>query len=203
MLAARGLGRSLSTGRMGRHQPPTDRSLYLSVAASTLRFALIVALVVGGIVVINKAFPESASSGDGSGTVPDPGGPAVSGSPSPSVSVSESPSANLPSPTITGTRIAVYNGTSTTGLALDVTTALVGDGYIAAQEPTDAPSTVAVTTIYYRTNQDKVEAEYIANEYFKKLDVVPAKLGDQAGSEVGREVQVAIFLGNDYAALKS
>jgi hypothetical protein len=189
---------------MGRHQPPTNRSFYLSVAASTLRFALIVALVVGGIVVINQAFPEGASSGNGSGTVPEPGGPAVSVSPTPSPSESESPSANVPSPTITGTRIAVFNGTSTSGLASDVTIALEDDLYVVAQEAADAPSTVPVTTIYYRSAQDKVEAEYIANEYFKKLpDVVVAKLGDQTGTDIGREVQVAIFLGNDYAALRA
>jgi len=51
---------------MGSHQPPTNRSFYLSLAASTLRFAIIVALVIGGIVVIDQAFP-ALSSGDGDG----------------------------------------------------------------------------------------------------------------------------------------
>jgi hypothetical protein len=32
----------------GRHEPPSKRSFYLSVATSTLRFAIVVALVVGG-----------------------------------------------------------------------------------------------------------------------------------------------------------
>ena len=201
--AGRGLGRLPCTGRMGRHEPPTNRSLYFSVAASTLRFALIVALVVGGVVVINQAFPEGVSSGDSSGTVPDPGGPAVTESPSPTASQTQSPSANVPSPTISGTLIAVFNGTSVTGLAADVQTDLEGEGYVQAQEVADAPSDVAVTTLYYRTNKDKVEAENLANVYFKKLEgVVVAKLG-QSETEVGSEVQVAIFLGNDYAALKS
>ena len=49
------------------HQPPTNRSFYLSLAASTLRFAIIVALVVGGIVVIDQAFPALGDGGDGGG----------------------------------------------------------------------------------------------------------------------------------------
>ncbi len=183
---------------MGRHQPPTNRSLYLSVAASTLRFAIIVALVVGGFVVINQAFPQAASTG--TGVVPDGGGPAVTESPSPSPNETESPTANVPSPTVTGTMIAVFNGTGVSGLAADTTTELESLGYIGAQEPTDAPSDVPVTTIYYRTNKDKVEAEHIANDFFKKLkDIRVAKL--QSGSEVNRDVQVAIYLGNDYATL--
>ena len=48
------------------HQPPTNRSFYLSLAASTLRFAIIVALVIGGIVVIDQAFP-ALGDGDGGG----------------------------------------------------------------------------------------------------------------------------------------
>src|SRR5918994_6370652 len=55
-----GLGGQLLTGRMGRHEPPTNRSFYLSMGASMLRFALIVALVVGGIALINQAFPEAS-----------------------------------------------------------------------------------------------------------------------------------------------
>ena len=49
------------------HQPPTNRSFYLSLAASTLRFAIIVALVIGGIVVIDQAFPAL---GDGPSSLP-------------------------------------------------------------------------------------------------------------------------------------
>jgi LytR cell envelope-related transcriptional attenuator len=181
---------------MGRHQPPTNRSFYLSVAASTLRFALIVALVVGGIVLINQAFPEAT--GD-SGAAPD-GGPVVTESPSPSPSPSESPSPT-PSPTVTGTRIAVFNGAGVTGLAADTQAQLIEDyGYEVAQEATDAPAPVPVTTIFYRTDEDRIEAEFLANDFFRRLDDVRvARLDDSA--DVERSVQVAIYLGNDYAAL--
>ena len=191
---------------MGRHEPPTDRSFYLSVAASTLRFALIIVLAVAGIVVIDQAFPEiSTSEGSGGGTIPSGGG-VVDESPSPSVSTTptESPAANIPSPTVQGTRIAVFNGTNETGLAGTFLDSLVVDGYIAAQEAADAPTTVPVTTLYYQHKADQVEAEYIANTYFKKLpDVVIAQLGNQPETDIAEGTQVAIFLGNDYAALRS
>jgi hypothetical protein len=189
---------------MGRHEPPTNRSFYLSVAASTIRFALIVALVVGGVVVINQAFPEGAPSADSGTGVPTGGaGPGTTSGPTAPTGATgdtgEEP-ANVPSPTITGTRIGVFNGTGVSGLASDVTTELESEGYIAGQEPADAPAPVSVTTLYYRTNVDRVGAEYLANEFFKRLDGVKvAKL--QRGSDVDPNVQVAIFLGNDYAAL--
>jgi LytR cell envelope-related transcriptional attenuator len=182
---------------MGRHIPPTSRSYYLSVAASTLRFAIIVALAVGGVLLINQAFPEAQ--GGGTSAIPNDG-PAVSESPSPSPS--ESPAADpTPSPTVTGTRIAVFNGAGVSGLAGDTQTALVEQySYVAAQDPADAPATVDVTTIYYRSADDKVEAEFLANDFFGELpDVRVARL--QAGSDVDRRVQVAIYLGNDYADL--
>jgi hypothetical protein len=181
---------------MGRHQPPTNRSFYLSVAASTLRFALIVALVVGGIVLINQAFPEATG---GNGAVPD-GGPPATESPSPSPTPDESPSPT-PSPTVTGTRIAVFNGAGVTGLAAAAQEQLIEDyGYEVAQEATDAPAPVPVTTIFFRTDEDRIEAEFLANDFFRRLDDVRvARLDDSA--DVDRRVQVAIYLGNDYAAL--
>jgi LytR cell envelope-related transcriptional attenuator len=191
---------------MGRHQPPSNRSFYLSVAASTIRFAIIVALVLGGIVVINQAFPDTASSagggapgGDGGGlttTTTSPGTQTGTGT-----GTGTQSQAVTPSPQVVGVKIAVFNGTGVSGLAGDVTDQLQSSqyGYLAAQEPADAPSDVATTTLYYRTAQDEIEAQYLANTFFRKLDgVVVAKLA--AGSDVNRDVQVAIFLGNDYAA---
>jgi LytR cell envelope-related transcriptional attenuator len=185
---------------MGRHQPPTNRSFYLSVAASTIRFAIIVALVLGGIVVINQAFPDSVSSASGGGAGGDGGLTTTTTSPG-TQTQTQSPSVDTASPQVAGVRIAVFNGTGVSGLAGDVTDELQSSqyGYLAAQEPADAPSEVATTTLYYRTAQDEIEAEYLKNTFFRKLDdVVVAKLA--AGSDVDREVQVAIFLGNDYAA---
>lgn len=196
-MARAGLGIPSPTGRMGRHEPPTNRSYYLSVAASTLRFVIIVALAVGGILLINQAFPEA---GDLTGSATDGGrGVEESPSPSPSESPSERP---LPSPTITGTRIAVFNGAGVSGLAGDTQTALLDEyGYEAAQEPDDAPAPVDVTTIFYRTAKDKVEAEFLANDFFGDLDDVRVAKLQADAAEVDRQVQVAIYLGTDYADL--
>lgn len=193
---------------MGAHEPPTNRSLYLSVAASTLRFALIVALVIGGVVVIDQAFPEvpSAGSGDGGGVPIDGGGIDVgeptgtTGETGPTGATGGEPA---PSPTVVGTRIAVFNGAGVSGLAADTQAALVDEyGYVAAQDPDDAPAPVAVTTIYYRAKKDLVEAEFLASDFFRKLDdVVIEKLAPDTEG-VGRDVQLAIYLGIDYAQLK-
>jgi hypothetical protein len=184
---------------MGRHVPPTNRSYYLSVAASTLRFAIIVALAIGGVLLINQAFPEARGGDGGSTAVPDDG-PIVSESPSPSPSETTDPDP-VPSPTVTGTRIAVFNGAGVSGLAGDTQTALLEQyGYVAGQEPDDAPATVDVTTIFYRSADDRVEAEFLANDFFGDLDDVRVAKLDRS-SNVDSSVQVAIFLGNDYADL--
>ncbi|MEW6058660.1 MAG: LytR C-terminal domain-containing protein [Actinomycetota bacterium] len=176
---------------MGAHEPPTNRSFYFSLATSTLRFAIIVALVVGGALLINQAFQgESPSQPDG-GLVP-----TTSSTPS----ATPSPSGQ-PSPQIAGVRIAVFNGTQVTGLASGTADALERlYNYQIAQTPADAPSPVAQTTVYFRAPEDKVEAQALVNNFFKDLeDVKIAKLPASA-TNVEAEVQVAIYLGNDYAA---
>jgi hypothetical protein len=174
------------------------------VAASTLRFAIIVALVIGGVVVIDQAFPAAPSADGGGGvTVPIDGG---------AIDVSESPSPEAPtgttaeqppqSPTVLGVRIAVFNGTGVSGLAGDTQVQLTDEyGYVAAQDPADAPAPVAVTTIYYRANKDEIEAEFLASDFFKDLDDVKIQKLEPGTEDVGRDVQLAVYLGNDYAAL--
>lgn len=188
---------------MGRHEPPTNRSLYLSMGASTLRFALIVALVVGGIVLINQAFPEAAT--DVTDGVPDGGPPVTTGPTGPTGpdDDDDEPTTPTPSPTVEGTSIAVFNGAGVTGLAADTLGELIERyGYEQGQEPADAPSQVPVTTVFYRSPSDRIEAEYLANDFFRRLDnVVVARLDRSA--DVDPAVQVAIYLGIDYAATQN
>jgi hypothetical protein len=179
----------------GKHEPPTNRSFYLSVATSTLRFAIIVALVVGGIFVISRAFPEPAPGGPG-------GGGTSSESPTPSTSPTKPPKQE-PSPQIAGVVLGVYNGTDVTGLAGETAIKLENKyGYDVPTEPGhvgDTPTKpVAVTTLFYRTDQDKVEAQALADGFFKGLNVQIQKL--ESGANIPKDVQVAIYLGNDYAA---
>ncbi|HEY3264870.1 MAG TPA: LytR C-terminal domain-containing protein [Actinomycetota bacterium] len=192
------------------HQPPTNRSFYLSLAASTLRFAIIVALVVGGIVVIDQAFP-ALSSGDGGGggggaTVPLTGG-TIGGtgteSTGPTGETATDGRRAEPSPTVVGVRIAVFNGAGVSGLAGDTQARLEELGYIATQDPADAPTSYPVTTIYYNAPKDKVEADYLASSFFRKLDGVEVVRLEPDTADIDPSTQVAIFLGNDYATLKA
>lgn len=197
---------------MGSHQPPTNRSFYLSLAASTLRFAIIVALVIGGIVVIDQAFPalSSGDGGGGGGTTPPITGGTVGGTGDTGATGGTGATATGPTgvdaepPTTEGVRIAVFNGTDESGLAGETQLRLEESyGYIATQAPADAPAAYPVTTIYYNAPKDKVQAEYLAGDFFKKLDGVEVVRLDPGTADIDPSTQLAIFLGNDYAALKS
>jgi LytR cell envelope-related transcriptional attenuator len=178
----------------GRHEPPSNRSFYFSLATSTLRFALIVALVVGGIVLIDQAFPQG-------GTAAPPSPRDANSSPSPSPSPKASPK-EKPSPQIVGVRIGVFNGAGVTGLAADTAATLEKDyGYVPAQV-TDAPSAVDVTTVYYRVAGDRIEAETLAENFFSGIDVEISRLPETA-TNVERRVQVAVYLGDDYASAQA
>jgi hypothetical protein len=190
---------------MGRHEPPTNRSFYLSVAASTLRFAIIVALVVGGVVVINQAFDAPS----GGAQIPDDGGGVLTG-------VATGPTGETtatgptgetgqpePSPTIAGTTILVFNASGAEGLAGDTQARLVETyGYEAPLEADTAPEIQPTTTIYYRANADEVEANYLVNNdrVLRRLDnVLVRKLRGDAATGIDASIQLVIYLGLDYA----
>jgi LytR cell envelope-related transcriptional attenuator len=197
-----GLGIPVLMGRMGRHEPPTNRSFYLSVAASTLRFAIIVALVVGGVVVINQAF--DAPSGNGA-QIPDDGG-VLTGPTGPTGETSQTgPTGETgqpePSPTITGTTILVFNASGAEGLAGDTQARLVeAFGYEAPLEADTAPELQPTTTVYFRSNADEVEASYLVNNdrILRRLDnVLVRKL--RGADDIDESIQLVIYLGLDYA----
>lgn len=192
------------------HQPPTNRSFYLSLGASTLRFAIIVALVIGGIVVIDQAFSTTSSGdggGDGGGATAAPTGGTIGGTGTdttgPTGETATDGTRPEPSPTVVGVRIAVFNGAGVSGLAGDTQARLEELGYIATQDPADAPTPYPVTTIYYNAPKDRVEADYLANSFFKKLDGVEVVRLEPDTADIDPSTQVAIFLGNDYATLKA
>lgn len=191
------------------HQPQTNRSFYLSLAASTLRFAIIVALVIGGIVVIDQAFPALGDGGGGGGGATTPltggtlGGTGGTDTTGPTGATTTGETGAEPSPTVVGVRIAVFNGAGVSGLAGETQAQLEELGYIATQDPADAPTSYPVTTLYYSAPKDKVEADYLASSFFKKLDGVEVVRLTPDTADIDPSTQVAIFLGNDYATLKS
>ena len=186
----------------GRHEPPSKRSFYFSLATSTLRAAIVIALVVGGVVVINSAFPKSGSGGGG---VPDGGG--LTGPTSPTGPTGTTGptgptgQGGQQEPEIVGMNVAVRNGTGVSGLASATAEDLEADYGVKAIQIDDAPATVSVTTIYYRSASSQDEAELLGKQFFKKIEPEIAKL--QGGGGVDKDVEIAIYLGTDYAAYKS
>jgi hypothetical protein len=176
----------------GKHEPPTKRSFYFSLATSTLRFAIIVALVVGGVVLISRAFPE------GSSTSGPPVIPTESQTPTPTPTQTPTPP---PTPQVAGVVLGVYNGTEVTGLASDTAIKLEKKYQydIPPENLGDTPTKpVEVTILYYASASDKIEAQYLAANFFK--DITPQIEKLPGGTDIPRDVQVAIYVGNDYAA---
>jgi hypothetical protein len=177
----------------GKHEPPSRRSLYISVATTTLRAAIVIALVVGGIVLIDRAFPSSEGALGGAVSTTTP--PATSTSPAPTGGQTGGEQPERPK--LAGLNVAVRNGTGVTGLAADTAQKLEARFGVNAIQIDDAPTSVAVTTIYYRREVNKDEAQALADRFFKGLQVEVLPL--EAGSGVDRDVQIAIYLGADYA----
>lgn len=181
----------------GRHEPGSNRSFYLSVATSTLRLLITAALVLGGVTLINQAFPDSpGSSGDG-GESPTASVPPPDDSPSPSASPSESQS---PIPSLSGVRIIVLNGTSVSGLAATASDALVERFEVVAATPGNTASRVNQTEVYYRTADLEDEAQYLVLQYFEELNVRVQELPPNTPG-VPANVDIAVYLGTDFASL--
>ena len=182
----------------GRHEPGSNRSFYLSVATSTLRLLITAALVLGGVTLINQAFPESpsGSSADG-GSSPSASTPPAEESPSASPSPSES---QAPIPSLSGIRVIVLNGTSVSGLAATASDALVQKFGVIASTPGNTASRVNQTEVYYRTADLEDEAQYLVLQYFKELNVRVQELPPNTPG-VPANVDIAVYLGTDFASL--
>lgn len=171
----------------------------------TARIVIIVALlVVGGLVLANGFNTPSPVA---AGSSPEPG---TSLSPSPTGSSTETDS---PAPPVEETpqplapkdvRVAVFNGTSSIGLAGTVMDQLVADAYRVGQAPTDAPQKpVAKTVVYFvggpDAAQNEADATALADSYFKGVKV--KELSSDLGGLVAKDVQVVVVVGvNDSPA---
>lgn len=166
----------------------------------TARIVIVLALVVGGIAVLANGFGGAAAV-----TPPGEGGPSSTSSSSPSGSPTQTTAPHeTPSPQVQGVLIAVFNGTNETGLAGQVQQTLTADGYVAAQDPADAPSKpVDKTIVYFRgganASQNRSDAKYVADTYFGGAHV--ALLGADQASSIDKSAQVVIIVGVDYADL--
>jgi hypothetical protein len=180
-----------------------------------IRLVIIAAFAVVGVIVLTQAFPSvspaatppPATAGGGSGGTTTTGGGTGTGgngggggggqqggggtqtSPTPAPGPSPQDPSNV--------RVGVYNGTTTPNLASDAISQLTKTGYVSPNTPQNAPQqNVTTTTIYYKDEQGKVDAQALAQSFFKGADV--QKL--PASATVPKNVELAIYLGSDYAA---
>jgi hypothetical protein len=184
------------------------------MTGGAIRLVIIAALAIVGVVVLMEAFPSvtpaatppPATSGGGTGVTSTPpaeggnggggngtGGQQNGGGTKASTTPAPGPSPQDPS----DVRVGVYNGTTTPNLASEAISQLTKTGYISPNDPKNAPEqNVTTTTVYYRDEQGKADAEALAQAFFKGADV--QKL--PATATVPKNVELAIYLGSDYAA---
>jgi len=155
-----------------------------------MRLAIVIALVVGGVAVLARAFPEA-------------GGAAVpTRSPSPAGTPATSPTPTTPPPRSFEPeppgkiRIAVYNGTFEVGMAGETQQRLEDAGFRAAQDADDWPAKpIARTTVYFvGGGQQKADAAFVRDEYFPGARV---QRYPQDGPELDPRVEVVILIGED------
>jgi hypothetical protein len=155
-----------------------------------------VAAVVVSAIVIANAFPSS-------------GGPVTIPTTTPTPTVTSSPTGSpkppaLKCPAPASVRAAIENATSTAGLAGATAALLQAAGYN-VQDATDvgnAPSESTTTTVYFRGLPNRPAAKCIRKKFFKIADVKPMPTEGLTGTTppIDPAVQVAVFLGSDYAA---
>jgi hypothetical protein len=173
------------------------------VNTGTARIVIIVALVVVGGLLLANAFGDSgvaaAGGPSGGGSSPTPSSSAsVSGTQSPTPPPTPDPQAPK------DVAVAVFNGTSSIGLAGTVMDQLHADGYKVGQVPADAPTKpVDKTAVYFvggpDAAQNQSDATALADKYYKgaKVRELSADLGDL----VDKGVQVVVVVGvNDQPA---
>jgi hypothetical protein len=161
------------------------------------RLLVVVAAVVVGALVLGKGFEGSSA--------------AVSPTQPPSTSAATSPtpsaihSSTKPAgggggglqPKQDGVVLAIYNATSTNGLAGAAQTAVKKKGYVVKTVGNFPPA--PTTTIYYRDPQGKADAgllkqDLIPEATLKKLQALPP------GNQIPSDVELIVALGADYAA---
>lgn len=164
------------------------------------RLAIVLALVVGGIVVLAQGFDAETAAAPP--TSPDPTSPSPTDSPSPA------PQDGNGGEIVgqkDGVLVQVLNGTFTPGLAGDLQLTLEADDYLRGGEPADAPEKPIVDTVVYFRNDDhaaqnEADAQLLAEEYLT-VDVPVEKLPRDYQSEdvTDPAADVIVVLGEDFA----
>lgn len=178
--------------------------------ANPTRFLIILVLGIAGVLVLTNAFDGASAPRAASAESPPA---AASPSPSPKARKTREPEPKAtetpePTGTLDGVRIQVFNATSQTGLAAAVQDKLErreDPPPVAAGPAGNANENQSATVVYYRGKSDQLDAEYAAKRYFDGADVkplsqIPPVNVNGVTTEVSKDVQVAIVVGEDAAA---
>jgi hypothetical protein len=168
------------------------------------RLVVLALAVVVGVVILTKGL----SGTPGGAVVPTDGGnstesPSTSG-PAPTGSTTGPDTTGggdgEPTPQQEGVVVAIYNATSTDGLAGACEADLKKDGYVIAETGNFPPA--VGTTIYYREGaQGKADAQHLKETAIPEAGPVkklPAGL--PSDTPIPKEAELVVVLGNDYAA---
>ena len=167
------------------------------------RLAIVLALVVGGIVVLAQGFDAGTVAAPT--TSPDPTSPSPTDSPSPPPQNGDGGGGEVVGQK-RGVLVQVLNGTFTPGLAGDFQLTLEDEGYLRGGEPADAPEKPIVDTIVYFRNDDhaaqnEADAQLLAEDYLSADTPVEKLPRDLQGEDVtDPAADVVVILGEDFEA---
>jgi LytR cell envelope-related transcriptional attenuator len=163
------------------------------------RLLIVVALVVGGVVVLAQGFDAESAAPP---TSPEPTTPPPENSPSPTPR--DENGGEVVGQT-DGVLVQVLNGTFTPGLAGDFALTLENDGYLRGGEPGDAPDKPIVDTVVYFRNDDsaaqnEADARLLAETYLTSdvpVERLPREYQPEAVTDPAADV--IVVLGEDAA----
>jgi hypothetical protein len=166
------------------------------------RLVIVLALVVGGVVVLTQGLDAETVAAPT--TSPDPTTPPPDESPSPTPPDGDGGGEVVGQKE--GVLVQVLNGTFTPGLAGDFAITLENDNYLRGGEPADAPDKPIVDTVVYFRNDDnaaqnEADARLLAEDYLPP-NVPVERLPREYQSEdvTDPAADVIVVLGEDMAA---
>lgn len=162
-----------------------------------MRFVIVAALAIAGILVLGNAFDPRATTAS-----PETPTPTPAPDQSPREQRTTEPQADETDAaepgTIRGVLVQVFNATSTTGLAAEVQAKLEKRGAVAAADPGNAAANAATTVLYFRQNKDRANADYISRRLFDEAEFRPFSDLPQLDREVSKDAQVVVVVGENY-----
>jgi hypothetical protein len=174
------------------------------------RLIVVVVAVLAGILILTQGFEGSAEIVEPKGSNP-PSSPSatptttgVTGNTTGPTTTGGNGNANGPTGKQDGVVVAIYNATSTNGLACSAETDLKKKGYVIAA--TGNFPTATVTTIYYKGEkggQGEADAQLLKQEATPETKVKKLPNNLPADSDIPTEAELVMVLGTDYAASHS